>query len=232
MVSGYVSTIAIDGPAASGKSSAGRRLASDLEYLYLDTGAMYRAVTWLALQRDVAPADAERLGRLAASTRIDVLSANGVDDGRHYTVCIEGRDVTWALRTPAGDAAVSAVSAHRSVRAALTQQQRRIGRAGDVVRVGRDIGTVVMPEAGLKVYLDAPVEVRARRRYADSVAQGRDVSYEEILDAMRQRDAFDSTRAAAPLRPADDAICLNTADLTLEDVVQRLLNFARAVQVT
>lgn len=222
------STIAIDGPAAAGKSSAGRRLAAALDYLYLDTGAMYRAVTLLALEREVAVDDAGRLRELATSTRIDVVPPDGEADGRYYTVRVGARDITWAIRRPQVDANVSEVSAHAPVRAALTEQQRRIGNAGNVVMVGRDIGTVVMPDAGLKVYLDASLEERARRRYDESVRQGRDVTYEEILAAMRVRDHHDSTRETSPLRQAADAAYIDTSTLSLDEVVARLLQLTRA----
>ena len=225
------STIAIDGPAAAGKSTAGRRLAAALDYLYLDTGAMYRAVTLLALERGIATDNAGRLGELATSTRIDVVPPDGEDDGRHYTVRVGERDITWAIRRPQVDAHVSEVSAHTPVRAALTEQQRRIGNAGSVVMVGRDIGTVVMPEAGLKVYLDASLEERARRRHAESVRQGRDVAYEEILAAMRARDHHDSTRKTSPLRQATDAVYIDTSTLSLDEVVVRLLRLAHAAVV-
>lgn len=222
------STIAIDGPAAAGKSSAGRRLAAALDYLFLDTGVMYRAVTLLALEQEVATDNAGRLSELATSTRIDVMPPNTADDGRHYTVRIGARDITWAIRRPEVDAHVSEVSAHTPVRAALTVQQRRIGNAGSVIMVGRDIGTVVMPNAGLKLYLDASLEERARRRHAESVRQGRDVSYEEILAAMRARDHHDSTRETSPLRRAPDAVYVDTSTLSLDEVVARLLRLARA----
>lgn len=235
-------TITIDGPAASGKSSAGWRLATRLEYLFLDTGALYRAVTLLALERGVPfedPDDGRRLGELAATTRIDVLPPAVADagpssfdsdaatttDDRRYTVRIGPRDVTPALHRPAIDAAVSAVSAHPPVRAALIEQQRRIGRAGDVVMIGRDIGTVVLPDADLKFYLDASLEERARRRYEEYRAQGRAPSYQAILGAMQKRDTIDSSRASAPLRRADDAIYLDTTGYSLEVVVEKLLAF-------
>lgn len=222
------STIAIDGPAAAGKSSAGRRLAVALDYLYLDTGAMYRAVTLLALEQGIATDNAGRLEKLVTSTRIDVMPPNGTDDGRHYTVRIGARDITWAIRRPQVDAHVSEVSAHTPVRTALTEQQRRIGNAGNVVMVGRDIGTVVMPDADLKVYLDASLEERARRRHAECVHQGRDVTYEDILSAMRARDRHDSTRETAPLRQATDAVYIDTSALSLDEVVVRLLQLAGA----
>lgn len=220
-------TIAIDGPAASGKSSVGQRLAAHLNYLYFDTGAMYRAVAFLAWERSIAPDDEQRLGELARTTRIDVTPPLS-GSSSPYTVQAEGRDITQELRRPEVEAIVSAVSAHPAVRAALTVQQRRIGLAGRVVMVGRDIGTVVLPEADLKIYLDASLEERARRRYAEYRARGRAVTFEDILAAMRERDHLDSTRETAPLRRAPDAIYVDTTALTLDEVVERLLNLIMA----
>ena len=155
-------TIAIDGPAASGKSTLGAALAEHLGYLYLDTGVMYRAGTWAALDRglDIA-AEADVTG-LAESIQIDVEPAS-LDDGRQYDVICDGVDVTWLIRSSRVEAVVSPVSAYPGVRSAMVAQQRRIGLKGQVVMVGRDIGTVVLPEAPLKIYLDASVEERARR---------------------------------------------------------------------
>ncbi len=213
--------IAIDGPAASGKSSVGQRLARHLGYLYFDTGVMYRAVAFLAHEQHIPPDDAERLGALARTVRLDVLPA---PEPPHYAVRADGRDITWALRLPEVEATVSAVSAHPSVRAALTEQQRRVGRQGRVVMVGRDIGTVVMPEAEFKVYLDASPEERARRRYAELQARGEPVSYEAVLAAVRERDHLDSTRETAPLTRAPDAIYVDTTHLSLDEVIAHLLN--------
>lgn len=225
-------TIAIDGPAASGKSSVGRRLAAHLNYLYFDTGAMYRAVAFLAWERGIDPDDEQHLGELARTTRIDVIPPVS-GSSLPYAVQAEGRDITQELRRPEVEAIVSAVSAHPAVRAALTAQQRRIGLAGRVVMVGRDIGTVVLPEADLKIYLDASLEERARRRYAEYRARGRVVTFEDILAAMRERDRLDSTRETAPLKRAPDAVYVDTTALTLDEVVERLLNLivARAETV-
>jgi len=216
-------TIAIDGPAASGKSTLGALLADRLGYLYFDTGVMYRAVTWLALQCNVPIADEQGVTRIAEAAIIEVLRPT-VDDGRQYTVLADGNDVTWDIRKPEVDQNVSPVSAYPGVRAALTAQQRRIGLAGRIVMVGRDIGTVVLPDADLKIYIDASVEERARRRCRELLARGQHpVSYEEILAAMRRRDYIDSTRAAAPLRAAPDAYLLDSTDLTIEQVLDRML---------
>jgi len=210
--------IAIDGPAAAGKSTIGELLAEELNYLYFDTGVMYRAVTWAVLQRSIRIEDEEAVSRLAEEVRIDVLQPT-VRDGRQYTVCVDGQDVTWGLRRPEVEYGVSPVSAYPAVRAALTAQQRRIGRQGRVVMVGRDIGTVVLPEAPLKIYLDATVEARARRRYLENRERGQNVRYADILRAMRRRDQIDSQRDAAPLRPATDAVIIDTTDLQIEQVM-------------
>ena len=214
-------TIAIDGPAASGKSSLGSRLADDLEYLFFDSGVMYRAITWAALERGVPVEDEAAVTVLAKTVEIDVRPPSQ-EDGRSSDVLVDGQDVTWEVRSPEVDANVSQVSAYPGVRHALTGQQRRIGRRGRVVMVGRDIGTVVLPDASLKIYLDASVEERARRRYDEMKAHGEHPDYTELLKAMRRRDRIDSTRALAPLRAAEDAVHLNTDRLDVEQAYIRL----------
>ncbi len=215
------STIALDGPAASGKSTIGELLARRLGYLYLDTGAMYRAVTWLALDQGIDIADEEAITALAESVEINITRPT-VDDGRQYTVYANGQDVTWEIRLPEVDANVSPVSAYPGVRQALTDQQRRIGRRGCIVMVGRDIGTVVLPEADLKVYLEATAEERAHRRYREILERGEEADYEKVLSAMRRRDKIDSERVAAPLRPADDAIIVDTTELSIAEVLVKV----------
>ncbi len=219
--------IAIDGPAASGKSTLAQRLAAHLGYTYIDTGVMYRAVTWAALQRGIPITDEEALTRLAETLDLDIRPPT-VADGRSYTVLVEGEDITWALRSPEVDAAVSQVSAYPGVRRALTQRQRQLGLRGQVVMVGRDIGTVVLPEADLKLYLDADLETRARRRYRELQERGEVVSFEEVLETMRQRDALDQGREVAPLRPAPDAVVLDTTAMTIDEVFQRVLALIEA----
>jgi len=211
-------TIAIDGPAASGKSTVGEGLAESLDYLFFDTGVMYRAVTWAALERGVAVEDEEAVTGLAEQLDIEVTDATE-DDGRQYTVLADGVDVTWAIRAPAVDANVSAVSTYRGVRHALVAKQRRIAAGKPVVMVGRDIGTVVLPEADLKIYLDASVEERARRRWAEMDDREQDADYEDVLASMRRRDRIDSNREISPLRAAPDAIRIDTTDLEVEEVV-------------
>jgi cytidylate kinase len=216
------STIAIDGPAASGKSTIGALLAERLGYLYFDTGVMYRAVTWAALARGVAIEDEAAITALAERLRIDVVRPT-VDDGRQYTVLADGEDVTWQIRHPEVERGVSPVSAYPGVRAALTTQQRRIGRQGSIVMVGRDIGTVVLPDAELKIYLDATVGERAGRRYREVVERGEPADYEAILAAVRRRDEIDSSRVWAPLTVAQDAVVIDTTPLSVDRVLERVL---------
>jgi cytidylate kinase len=211
----------MDGPAAAGKSTIAGLLAEQLGYTYFDTGVMYRAVTWVALERGLDIADEGTITALAEEIKIDVTRPT-VEDGRQYTVYADDTDVTWQIRRPEVDANVSPVSAYPGVRAALTVQQRRIGQRGQIIMVGRDIGTVVLPDANLKIYLDASVEERARRRYLEVLERGQPAEYEEILEAMRRRDKIDSEREAAPLRPADDAIIVDTDGLSIEQVLAKV----------
>jgi len=211
-------TIAIDGPAASGKSTVGELLAQRLDYLFFDTGVMYRAVTWAALERDVSVEDEKAVTALAERLDIAVTDSTG-DDGRPYTVLADGLDVTWAIRAPAVDANVSMVSTYRGVRRALVAKQRRIASNQPVVMVGRDIGTVVLPAADLKIYLDASVQERARRRWLEMEARGQGAGYQAVLDSMRRRDRIDSSREISPLRAAQDAVTINTTELDIKEVV-------------
>lgn len=214
--------IAVDGTAASGKSTLAEKLAQHLHYLYFDTGVMYRAVTLAALETLESVDDEQQVTRLSEQVVIDVLPPS-VPDGRKYDVLLDGRDVTWEIRTSQVDLNVSQVSAYAGVRKAMTEQQRRVGQRGSVVMVGRDIGTVVFPEAPLKLYLDASVEERAHRRYLEIIGRGEPASYDAILASMRRRDRIDSTRAIAPLRPAEDAVIIQTDGLSIEEVFERVL---------
>jgi cytidylate kinase len=212
--------IAIDGPAGSGKSTLGRRLAEVLGYLYFDTGVMYRVVTSAALARGLDLENEAQITALAERILIDVQPAS-IPDGRENDIFADGVDVTWEIRKPEVDAQVSIVAAYPGVRKALGEQQRRVGLRGHVVMVGRDIGTVILPDADVKIYLDASAEERARRRYRERLARGEQADFAEILRLIRLRDALDSTRAVSPLRPAEDAFILSSDDLDMDQVLER-----------
>jgi CMP/dCMP kinase len=205
-----VKVIAIDGPAGSGKSTVARRLAERLELDYLDTGAMYRAVTFAALRRGIDPADAEPVAQLAASVELDV----GAD-----RVEVDGVDATIEIRGPEVSRAVSLVAANPGVRTEMVRRQREwaVERGGGVIE-GRDIGSVVFPDAALKVYLNARPDVRAERRAAEVT----DLDYETVAADMARRDALDQGRETAPLRQADGAIELDTSDMTVDEIVADL----------
>jgi len=216
--------IAIDGPAASGKSTLGEHLAAELTYLYFDTGVMYRAVTLAALDKFHSVDNDAAVTQLADEIKIDV-QAPAVQDGRKYTVLLNGVDVTWRLHEPRVDANVSKVSAYAGVRKAMTAQQRAIGSRGKVVMVGRDIGTVVFPDAELKIFLEASAEERARRRSLEIENRGVKANYDEILTSIRKRDQIDSSREVAPLKAAADAVILDSDHKSREQV------FAEALQL-
>ncbi len=215
-------TIAIDGPAASGKTTLGKKLAQHLGYLLFDTGVMYRAVTWAALLKSTDMSDERAITELAKACEIDIRPAT-VEDGRDSDVLLDGADITWDIRRREVDANVSQVSAYRGVRQALTVQQQRIGKRGRVVMVGRDIGTVVMPNAPLKLYLEASAEERARRRHLERQARGQESDYDEILKAVKRRDEIDSSREVAPLCAAPDAIVLQSDNLNAEQVLEEVI---------
>lgn len=216
------SIIAIDGPAASGKSTIGLRLANALGYIFFDTGVMYRAVTWLALEQGMDIHDQSAITALAEEAQIDVAPASK-SDGRACDVLVDGRDITWETRTRKVDENVSIVAAYPGVRKALSQLQRRIGQRGKIVMVGRDIGTVVLPDADLKIYLDATAEERARRRYDEIIARNGKADYEAILKRVVERDRIDSTRDVAPLKAAADAVVLDSDQLTADQVFEQVL---------
>ena len=216
------SIIAIDGPAASGKSTIGLRLANALDYIFFDTGVMYRAVTWLALERGIDIHDESAVTALAEETQIDVAPASK-SDGRSCDVLVDGRDISWETRSRKIDENVSIVAAYAGVRKALSQQQRRIGQRGKIVMVGRDIGTVVLPDADLKIYLDATAEERARRRYDEIIARNGKADYDAILRRVVERDHIDSTRAVAPLKAAEAAVVLASDKFTADEVFEQIL---------
>jgi cytidylate kinase len=200
--------IAIDGPAGAGKSTVARALATRLDFTYLDSGAMYRCVALAALERGADPDDADAVGAIAVSIRIDF-------DGER--VALDGRDTSEAIRAPRVSEAASRVSVHAAVREAMVDRQRELIAAGRYVAEGRDIGTVVSPEAPLKVFLTASAQERARRR---AIQTGEDP--EEVLAAQGERDARDRTREHSALRPAEDAVEIDTTGLGLEQVVDRV----------
>jgi len=214
--------IAIDGPAAAGKSTVGRLLSERLGYPFLDTGAIYRAMTWTALHRGVDLSDDEALSALAASLSIDI-GPRPRDGIEPCTIFVDGDDVTRFLRDPEVEAAVSLVSRVAGVREALVKVQRDLAGRNDVVMAGRDIGTVVLPDADLKVYLDASIGERARRRFAELSALGHAVTEADVANDLQRRDRIDSQRAVSPLQPARDAVIVDTDGLTLEQVVDRVM---------
>ncbi len=215
-------TIAIDGPAASGKSTIGNLIANKLGYISLDTGIMYRAVAYKAVQLGIDIFDGEAVSDLAEKISIDIRPSQA-DDGRQYDVIIDGLDCSWDIRTPEVNQVVSEVSVYPRVRNAMTVLQREIAKNGKIVMIGRDIGTVVLPHAEMKIYLEASVEVRAQRRYIEELSRGKKVCLDEIEESLRHRDEIDSGRAVAPLRPAEDAIVVNSDDMTVFEVVEFIL---------
>ena len=218
--------IAIDGPAGSGKSTVGEQLAHRLGYLYIDTGAMYRAVAWLALQKGVNITDGPALTDLAQHAGI-IISHPHIDDGRQYTVTVHGQDVTWNIRSAEITRIVSIVSAHKEVRAILIAQQREMAQQHNgTVMVGRDIGAVVLPKADLKIYLTASLEERARRRYSELVERiGEDnptlPKMEAVLADIQRRDEIDHDN----MRPADDAIVIVTDNLSVAQVLEVICSY-------
>ena len=222
--------IAIDGPSGAGKSSVSKLVAIELGFSCLDTGAMYRSIAWQAVHDGVALDDAEALGEIARTYDIEFTHEPG--NPSPIGVAIGGNDVTLAIRTAEIDRAVSPVSAVPAVREALVAQQQRIGHAGDYVVEGRDIGTVVFPDAEVKVFLTASDEARARRRVLQNEQRGvGSTDFEEVLADIIRRDKYDSSRAASPLKAADDAVIVDSSDMTIEEVVARICDLARKAQV-
>ena len=214
--------IAIDGPVASGKTVVGRAVAERLGYRFVDTGVMYRAVTWLVLEQGAQPEDAGTVSEVVAGATLDIVA-----DGQQRVI-INGADVTEYLTSPSVEAAVSFVARVPAVREAMVAQQRRMAAEGRVVMVGRDIGTNVLTDAPLKVFLSASKEERVRRRYKEAQTAGRNLTAEDVAENLEQRDTIDSQRELAPLRAADDAVRLVTDGLSVEQVVMRILKLAGA----
>ncbi|MDP2964459.1 MAG: (d)CMP kinase [Pelolinea sp.] len=217
----YIS-IAIDGPAASGKSSVGLRLAKQLGYLFLDTGVMYRAVTWAALTKGIDIFDESKVSELASNIMIKI-DQPSIDDGRVNDIYVDGVDLTWKIKEQGVNDHVSQVSKYHGVRNTLTLQQQKIALQGNIVMVGRDIGTVVLPNTNRKFFLNASVEERAKRRYEEEIRRGGNPNNTEILDNVIKRDKIDSTRDLAPLVPANDAIIIDTNNKNIDQVVEEIL---------
>lgn len=220
------SRITIDGPAASGKSTVGNLIANKLGYISLDTGIMYRAVAYQAIKEKIDVSDENAVSELAERILIDIRPTKE-EDGRQFDVIINGQDVSWEIRSPEVNAVVSEVSVYPRVRAAMTKLQREIGRQGKIVMIGRDIGTVVLPDAELKIYLEASVEVRAQRRYIEDLGRGKKVCLDEIADSLRHRDDIDSGRAIAPLKPAEDAMIIDSDNMTVYEVVEAIMRIIK-----
>ena len=213
--------VAIDGPSGAGKSTIAKIVAKTVGFSCLDTGAMFRSIAVLALEKGISLDDDAALGALAMENEIAFTFDGNEERTQH--VFIAGKEVTSAIRTAEVDKAVSPVSAAPSVRAALLEQQRRIGNAGNYVVEGRDIGTTVFPQAEVKIFLTASAEERARRRVSQNEARGiGSVDYEEVLADIIRRDQADSTRAVSPLRQAEDAYLLDSSDLTIDQVVEAI----------
>jgi len=214
--------IAIDGPSGAGKSTVAKLLAKGLGYVVLDTGAMYRAVAFRAKQRGLCLEDEESLSQLASSLQVTFLTING-----ELRVLCDGEDVTESIRSPEMSSLASDISKREGVRSALVRLQREMGRAGGVILEGRDIGTVVFPDADAKFYLDADAEERARRRYEELVQKGVKITFQETLEDVIRRDRSDMTRAISPLRKAKDAVVIDSTHLSVEEVVEKMIQVIR-----
>ncbi|MBE3596155.1 MAG: (d)CMP kinase [Hydrogenibacillus sp.] len=215
--------IAIDGPAGAGKSTIARRVAEKLGARYIDTGALYRAIAYKALRRGVSTDDEGALERLLAETAIEVNGSGGVTQ-----VLLDGQDVTASIRHPEVGAVVSEVARHPRVRAAVVSRLRAMAEGQEVVMDGRDIGTVVFPDASLKIFLTAALEERARRRYEELKAEGYAVTLDAVREELEARDRTDMTRETAPLAKAPDAVELDTTEMSIEETVDRIVALARA----
>jgi cytidylate kinase len=214
--------IAIDGPSGAGKSTVAKLLANQLGYVVLDTGAMYRAVAFRAKQRGLCLEDEERLSQLASSLQVTFLTRNG-----ELRVLCDGEDITEAIRSPDMSSLASDISKREGVRSALVRLQREMGRGGGVILEGRDIGTVVFPDADVKFYLDANAEERARRRTQELISKGIKITFQDTLEDVIRRDRNDMTRAISPLRKAKDAVVVDSTHLSVEDVLEKMIQVIR-----
>ena len=215
-------SIAIDGPAGAGKSTLARKIAGELGYIYVDTGALYRTVALYLLRQHIDAADTDKVEAALPGIRVDIRFEEGLQQ-----VYLNGENVSGQIRTPEVSMMASASSALPAVRRFLLEQQRELARTHDVVLDGRDIGTVVLPQADVKIFLTASAEERARRRYEELMEKGQEVTFQDVLRDMKQRDAQDESRAVAPLKPAEDAIRVDTTGDTLEQSVARMTGIIR-----
>ena len=214
--------VAIDGPAGAGKSTVAKRLAHELGYTYMDTGAMYRAFAWKVMQDEIDLEDETSLRKILSETKIDLKKDNG-----QLRVFLDEVDITDRIRTPVLSQMASKVSTLRAVRERMVELQRAIGREGGVVVEGRDIGTIVFPKAEVKIYLDASSQERARRRFEELKAQGKGINLKETLKEMEERDRRDQEREVAPLRKAKDAVVIDSTQLDAEGVMERIMREVR-----
>ncbi len=215
--------IAIDGPVAVGKSSTGSLLARRLGYVFFDTGMMYRAFTWKVLKSDISPGDEEKISRLANTTKFDFAP---IKSEWYLSPLIDDKDISSKLLRPEIEERVSQTSKIAGVRQVLVLEQRKLARRGKVVMAGRDIGTVVLPWAELKIFLTASTEERARRRHKELLERGENISLEIVLADLKKRDDIDIQRAISPLKPAADAIIINTENFSLEQVIDEIYTLA------
>lgn len=215
--------IAIDGPAASGKTTIGRRLAEDLHCLFLDTGLMYRAATWLAINNAISLENEHAITQMVSEAKIHLMINNG-----SQRITVNSEDITDILHTSSINRAVSYVSKIKGVRDSLIQQQREISKSDSIVMVGRDIGTVVLPEAHFKFFLFASLEVRAQRRLREILSNDISVNLQTVIEEIQNRDKLDSERELSPLKPASNSICINTDSLTVGEVVIDILQIMKA----
>ncbi len=218
------STIAIDGPGASGKSVVGQIIAQRLAYRFIDTGAMYRALTWQGIAEGLSFEDAEEIIEVAKRSSLEIEPITA--EAPRGKVLVNGQEITAQLHTQEVDSKVSLLARIPEVREVLVAAQRVLAATGSVVMAGRDIGSVVLPNADLKVYLDAPVEERARRRHTELVRKDNQVTFDAVLDELKIRDGLDITRSASPLKPADDALIIDTEGRSPEEVAQLLIDYA------
>lgn len=214
--------VAIDGPAGAGKSSVAKRAAAQLGFIYVDTGALYRAVGVNALRNNIVTNDAEAVSATLSGINVELAFENGTQK-----VLLNGEDVSAEIRTPEASMAASDVSAIPAVRAFLFDLQRNIAKANDCIMDGRDIGTVVLPDARVKIFLTASPEIRAERRYKELLEKGSDVEYKDVLEDLIKRDYNDSHREIAPLKPAEDGVILDTSGLDFEQSVEAVINIIK-----